>query len=240
MKKIIIALSLFVLTGSAFAQISGGLFAGPNISWFSVDSKMQNNEGVKLGYCFGAMVDYNISDNFVFNAAMKYNNVGGTMSYVNGAAVNLYDSNIIDTIALGENIKYDMSYLTIPIGFKGKTNEIGFLSYYMKAGVAPMIRLKTIADVTNDSDDLFTDNINLFNMSWYMGGGFEWALSGNTRFIAEIVYNGGIIDFARNKNGEALEDVTIEVFEDKTQTQASSRDHVGKISSLSLKVGILF
>jgi opacity protein-like surface antigen len=238
MKKIIIALSLFVLTGSAFAQISGGLFAGPNISWFSVDSKMQNNEGVKLGYCFGAMADFNISDNFVFTAAVKYNNVGGTMNYVNGAAVNLYDSNIIDTI-MNKNIEYNMSYLAIPIGFKGKTNEIGFLSYYMKAGVAPMFRLKTIADIDGNSDDLFTDNINFLNMSWYMGGGFEWALSGNTRFIAEIVYNGGIMDFVRNKKGETLEDVTVEVFEDGTQTP-TSRDHVGKISSLSLKVGILF
>ena len=233
MKKILIAISLFVISSSAFAQISGGLFAGPNLSWFGVDSKMQSNEKVRLGYEFGAWADFPISDNFVFNLGMKYNDLGGTMSYKYGAVIDLYDTNVIDTIAGGSNIKYHLNYLSIPLGFKGKTNEIGFLSYFMKAGVAPMFSLKGKANIDDDSN-LISKNIFPVNLSWYMGAGFEWSLSGNTRFVTELVYNGGIMDFVKNKNDE----VTVDVFENDGQT--SVRDHVGKINSVSLKVGILF
>ncbi|MDA3911009.1 MAG: porin family protein [Bacteroidales bacterium] len=234
MKKIILAFVLFALISStAFSQISGGLFVGPNLSWFGVDSKMQSNEGVRPGYEFGAWSDFPLSDNFVFNLAIKYNDIGGTMSYQYGSIIDLYDINRIDIIAAGENIKYNLSYLSIPIGFKGKTNEIGFMSYFMKAGIAPMINLKGMADVTVDSNDLITKNISPISMSWYMGAGFEWSLSGNTRFVTEIVYNGGILDFVRNKNDE----LTIDVFEDDDKTV---RDHVGKTNSISLKLGILF
>jgi hypothetical protein len=234
MKKIILAIGLFALiSSSAFSQISGGLFVGPNLSWFGVDSKMQASEGVRLGYEFGAWSDFPLSDNFVFNLAIKYSDIGGTMSYQYGSIIDLYDINRIDTIAAGENIKYNLNYLSIPVGFKGKTNEIGFMSYFMKAGVAPMINLKGMADVTVDSNDLITKNISPISMSWYMGAGFEWSLSGNTRFVTEIVYNGGIMDFARNKNDE----LTIDVFEDDGTTV---RDHVGKANAISLKLGILF
>lgn len=232
MKKILIAISLFVISSSAFAQISGGLFAGGNISWFGVDSKMQSNEGVKPGYNFGAWADFPISDNFVFTGAIKYNALNCKMHYNNGVIANIYDINLIDTILAPKVIDYSLNYLEIPIGFKGKTNEIGFLSYFMKAGVSPMIRIKGLADVTEEGNDLFTDNIGLFNFNWYMGAGFEWALSGNTRFVTELVYNGGIIDFMKTND-----DVTVEVFQDDKTT---TRDHRGKINTLELKVGILF
>ena len=234
MKKIILTIGLFALIGStAFSQISGGLFAGSNLSWFGVNSKMQTSEGVRLGYEFGAWSDFPLSDNFVFNLAIKYNDIGGTMSYEYGSIIDLYDINQVDTIAQDENIKYNLNYLSIPIGFKGKTNEIGFMSYFMKAGIAPMINLKGMADVTVDSNDLITKNISPINMSWYMGAGFEWSLSGNTRFVTEIIYNGGVMDFVRNKNDE----LTIDVFEADGRTV---RDHVGKANSLSLKLGMLF
>lgn len=232
MKKIILAISLFAISFGAFSQISGGLFGGTSLSWFGVESKIQSNEGVGLGFNFGAMADFPISDNFVFTGAIKYNTMNANMHYDHGIISNIYDLGMIDTVKGAKKVGYNLNYLEIPIGFKGKTNEIGFLSYYMKAGVSPMVRLKGIADITDEGDDLFTDNIGLFNMNWYMGAGFEWSLSGNTRFITEIVYNGGIMDFIKTND-----EVTVEVFQ---EGNATTRDHRGKINSVSLKVGILF
>jgi hypothetical protein len=231
MKKILIAFSLMIFSLSSFSQISGGLFGGTSLTWFGVESKIQSSEGVGLGYNFGAMADFPISDNFVFTGSVKYNAVTGHMHYDHGVITNIYDQNMIDTVRSSKKITYTLNYLEIPVGFKGKTNEIGFMSYYMKAGVAPMIRLKGIADITDEGDDLFTDNIGLFNMNWFMGAGFEWSLSGNTRFITEIVYNGGIADFIKTNDA-----TTVEVY----QEDGTTREHRGKINSVALKVGILF
>ncbi|MFO7879979.1 MAG: porin family protein [Bacteroidota bacterium] len=201
MKKILIALILTIFSFTGFSQISGGLFVGPNLSWFGVDSKVQSSEGVRLGYTFGATADFPFSDNFLFTAAIKYNDLGGTMKYKNGALVHLYDEAVptLELIGNNQNIEYNLQYLELPIGFKGKTNEIGFLSYFMKAGVTPMITLKGKADITAGSNDLFTKNMSFFNFNWFMGGGFEWSLTGNTRFFAEIVYTGGIADFIKDE-----------------------------------------
>ncbi|MGM0650579.1 MAG: outer membrane beta-barrel protein [Bacteroidota bacterium] len=234
MKKILIASLFTIFSFTGFAQVSGGLFAGPNLSWFGVDSKFHSNDGVRLGYTFGAMADFPVFDNFLFTTAVKYNDVGGSLKYEYGAAANLYDLDSIAQIGEGEKISYNLNYLEIPIGFKGKTNEIGFMSYYMKAGIAPMIRLKSIADIATNSHDLFTDNISLFNFNWFMGAGFEWALSGNTRFITEFVYNGGILDFVKKSDN----DLTVQVYE--TANGNVRRDHRGKVNAVALKLGILF
>ncbi len=218
MKKILIASLLTIFSFSGFAQVSGGLFAGPNLSWFGVDSKIQSSEEVRLGYTFGAMADFHVFDNFLFTAAVKYNDLGGTMKYENGAIVHLYDEAIptLELIGEGEKVNYNLQYLEIPVGFKGKTNEIGFMSYYMKAGVSPMIRLKGKADIKAGSNDLFTKNTGMFNFNWFMGAGFEFALSGNTRFITEIVYTGGMLGFVKDKfNGSESDlETTVKVLDD--------------------------
>ncbi|MEA1873360.1 MAG: porin family protein [Bacteroidota bacterium] len=241
MKKIILAFGLFALISStAFSQISGGLFVGPNLSWFGVDSKIQSNEGVGLGYNFGAMIDLPITDNFVFSSAVQYNAIKSHMHYNYGTITNLYDINTVQTDTVANKITYNLSYIEIPLGFKGKTNEIGFLSYYMKAGVSPMIRLKGLADITSEGDDLFTENIRFFNMNWHMGAGFEWSLSGKTRFITEVVYSGGIIDFIKTND-----ETTVEVFQEEVETDGGNiltetKEHRGKFKTITLKVGILF
>ncbi|MGC9331356.1 MAG: porin family protein [Bacteroidales bacterium] len=218
MKKILIVSLLTIFSFSGFSQVSGGLFAGPNLSWFGVDSKIQSNDGVKLGYTFGAMADFPIFDNFLVTTAVKYNNFGGSMNYKNGAIVHLYDEAIPTLILIekDKNINYNLNYLEIPVGFKGKTNEIGFMSYYMKAGVTPMFRLKSKADITADSGDLFLKNIGWFNFSWFMGAGFEWSLSGNTRFVTEIDYSGGIMNFIKDKfsGNESEFETTVKVLDD--------------------------
>jgi hypothetical protein len=231
MKKILFTISFLAFAGFGFSQVSGGLYGGPNFSWFGVDSKMQSSEGIRVGYEFGAVVDLPLSNNFALNINMGYKELGGIMNYKNGAWFDNYDLNRVDTIANGGNITYHLDYLSIPVGFKGKTNEINYISYYMKAGLNPMINIKGKANIGGDEDDFVTKHVNFFNAAWFLGGGLEWTLAGNTRFFTEIIYNGGIIDFIRNKD-----EMTIDAIDD----EGGLRDHVGKVNSISVKLGILF
>ncbi|HQL69740.1 MAG TPA: outer membrane beta-barrel protein, partial [Bacteroidales bacterium] len=122
-------------------------------------------------------------------------------------------------------VKFKMDYLEIPIGFKGKTNEIGYFTYFLKAGVTPGINIKARADITVGSNDIITEESKLFNMGWYLGGGFEWSLSGNTRFLTEVLYTGGILDTDK-----------VEVL----KLDATSSNVKSKLNGITLRVGILF
>ncbi|HOZ30890.1 MAG TPA: porin family protein [Bacteroidales bacterium] len=225
MKKIIVCIIATVLSGSIFAQkVSGGLFFGPTMSWMGTDSKTIDPDGMKFGYNFGALIDLNLIDNFAISTGIQFNKLGGNLNYV-------YTANKIitsegDTVLNAGKTSYNLNYLAIPFGFKGKTNEIGYLTYFLKAGVTPLINIKTLGTI-GTLEDVLLDEINLFNMGWHIGGGAEYSLSGNTRILFEIMYTGGLFDV------------------DKT-TVYSNEGHTAEtnpkvtLSDIHLKVGILF
>jgi len=227
MKKITIVMIALIISVAAFSQkkVSGGLYVGTNLSWYTFNSRLVVNDGVKLGYQFGAMLDYNLIDNFALSTGINFNSMGGSQTYTYGVH-NFTRNDLADTTTgNGSTIKYKMDYLEIPIGFKGKTNEIGYFTYFMKAGVTPGVNISAKADVTVNSNDIITAERKLFNMGWYLGAGFEWSLQGNTRFITEVLYTGGIFDTDKT-----------EVSRDDN-TSANVR---ASLSSVALKVGILF
>jgi len=75
-KTIIIALFLLSsLIGSA-QKFSGGFFLSPSLTWMKPDiSKNISNEGLKLGFSYGALGDLNIiGENFSFLKRLIKNN----------------------------------------------------------------------------------------------------------------------------------------------------------------------
>jgi opacity protein-like surface antigen len=229
MKKITVCILVVMLTGNIFAQnISGGLFFGPTMSWMSTDSKTITTDGMKFGYNFGALMDINLMDNFAISTGIQFNKLGGNVNFVNGALkVTPDEGPAYDSLAAGSSINYNLNYLAIPVGFKGKTNEIGYLTYFLKAGVTPLINIKTLGDVGTDESILLSDEIKLFNAGWHIGGGAEYSLAGNTRILFEVLYTGGLLDVDNT-----------DVFTTAARN-AQSNPKVA-LSDIHLKVGILF
>lgn len=229
MKKIIVCIVALALAGNIFAQkVSGGLFVGPTMSWMSSDSKTVDTKGMKLGYNFGALLDINLIDNFAISTGIQFNKMGGNVKFVNGAHNVTPDEGApYDTLVAGSSINYNLNYLAIPFGFKGKTNEIGYLTYFLKAGVTPLINIKTLGTVGTDENILLSDEIKLFNMGWHLGGGAEYSLSGNTRVLFEVIYTGGLFDV------DNTHVFTTAAMDQKTDPKVA-------LSDIHLKVGILF
>lgn len=229
MKKIIVCIIATILTGSIFAQkVSGGLFFGPTMSWMGTDSKYVSTEGMKFGYNFGATLDMNLIDNFAISTGIQFNKLGGNVNFVNGAySVNPDEGPAYDTLFAGSVINYNLNYLAIPVGFKGKTNEIGYLTYFLKAGVTPLINIKTLGTIGVDENILLSDEIKLLNFGWHIGGGVEYSLSGNTRILFEIIYTGGLMDV------DNTDVFTTSALETTSNPKVS-------LSDIHLKVGILF
>lgn len=229
MKKVLLVFITALLMTNAFSQgFSGGFFVGPTTSWVSTDSRIITPEKVNLGYTFGATADIRFFDNFDLSLGLRFNNIGGSLSFNHGAlGLTADEVNLPDTLYSGSSMKYNLNYLAIPVGFKGKTNEIGYITYFLKGGVTPMINTKAQGDIATFTDLIIDDHVKLFNLGWHIGGGIEYALAGSTRLLVEVIYTGGLVDFS---DFEAFTN------EDMNET----RNPKTTISDIHLKVGILF
>ncbi len=231
MKKFFVLIIILLTISTAFAQpknrISGGLYAKIGTSWLMSDSKTYfSNEKAKISYGFGATMDVNFANNFSFNVSAGFCNLGGIAKFKYGTETfQEVDGNYIGGKDV-QSFKYSTSYIEVPIGIRGCTNEIGYLTYFLKIGADPMVRIK--AKISPGLESYVSNKTaNLFNIGWFVGGGFEWAMVGNTRLLVEIDYLNTFIDLDK-----------IKAYKDETGT--SSANPSIKLNDISLKVGVLF
>ena len=60
MKKILVAFVLLLAFGYSYGQkVSGGFAVSPIVSWMKPETKDIENEKIKFGFTYGALVDIN-------------------------------------------------------------------------------------------------------------------------------------------------------------------------------------
>ena len=202
-----VIISLSVLVNAQ--KVSGGLSFSPIFSWIKTDNKAVESAGSRFSFGYGAFVDYNFTDNFSFSTGINVNEMGGRVKYVDSLMFE-YEG-VLDTLPAGVRVLYKTRYVEIPLSIKGKTNEIGYLTYFMKAGISPMFRWKASGDIdTKDEikDINIKDEVRLFNLAFHVGAGFEYSLGGNTALITEIIYYNGLSDITPD-NTDRLNDYNV-------------------------------
>jgi len=227
MKRTILIFGLVLIAGYSFSQkVTGGIEISPLISWMKPDITQNiENEGVKPGFNFGFVCDLNLGDNFSFSTGILVNNFGGSLKFLDSIPAFTIDKGTSDSIYSfdpGAVIDYKLQYIELPFSLKGKTNEIGYVTYFLKAGVSPMIKWKAKGDVTqgNISGESIAKEVTGFGIGFHVGGGIEYSLGGNTKLLVEMVYTNGLTDF--------------------TKTETVAGDEKVILNVLALRAGILF
>jgi hypothetical protein len=231
MKKVLflfIIAVFFINKGFSQGKVSGGIVFSPVVSWVTPDTKSAEMDKIKFGFNFGLVGDYNISENFAFAAGLLVNKYGGSVQYID--SIPKFESS--DVLAEDESLEpdaiidYKLTYIEIPLGLKGKTKEIGYITYFMKAGINPALRYKAKADINqNGLTDVDASSVtNLFQMGFHIGGGIEYSLGGSTKILAEIDYLGGLTDIAKTE----------------MYIQDAARNELEVLSNVALRLGILF
>jgi len=227
MRKKIILLTI-ILTSSMMVsaqKFSGGIFVNPSLSWMKPDLvKNISNEKIRFGFSYGALGDLNIiGDNFSLNLGILVNNFGGKISYADSIP-SFETSDSTYAFKKGAVVTYKLTYVELPIGLKGKTNEIGYITYYMKAGISPMFKWKAKADVSQENIDgeAINKEVSSFAMGFYVGGGFQYNLGGSTSLVTELVFTNGLTDI--------------------TKTKVVGKDKTDKVilNNIALRVGVIF
>jgi len=233
MKKLAIFL-LFSLVCTVFAQAQNkfriGIQASPALSWLSTDNKNINGNGANLGFKFGALVEYDIAENYSFigGANLAFNH-GGTLKYNNGGLY--WPSVTSDNLPDGVNLKYNLQYVEIPMGIKMRTNEFGLFRFYAELPVFTLgFATKRIGDIksagnSNREKENIKKEVKGFTVSWGFGIGTEYDLSSTTKLVGGFAFQKSFVDLTENsgKIGGTVTD-----------------DSKAAMGALALKIGVIF
>ncbi len=189
--------------------LSLGIHFDPLISWFSTDSYYTRNTGAVPGFNFGISYNRYFSPNYSFSSGINIINGGGRLinSETTHFELKNYDHGII-IVQPGEEIMYRITYLSIPLGLKLQTSQIGYGRFFTDLGFDPKIVISGRADIPSlyIKGGNAMPELNIFNLSYHIMAGMEYPLAGNNSLIIGIGFDNNLFDITRD-NGDQPSDI---------------------------------
>lgn len=198
-----LAILLLLPPASVNAQdMQFSLSVDPLVSWYSSDTRESKSSGARPGVSFGLNFDYYFAQNYAFSTGLALINSGGRLSYSD--TIDIEFKNSIMELNANEEIDYKIQYLSIPLGLKLKTNQIGYLTLFTNVGLDPKIVIGGKADIPYASieDENITEELNLFNLGYHITVGTEYSLGGNTSLIFGLGYENNFLDVTSDHDGQ--------------------------------------
>ena len=211
MKKIIPLLLLaLAFTGKTYtqdgSQLKFGVFVQPSATWLSPQSRDIESAGSTFGFSGGLIMENYFQDNYAISTGLGIGSQGGRLKYGIPSGVHVYDQ--IDSVPAGTTISYKANYITVPLGLKLKTNQIGYITYFADLGFTFQFNYSAKAESDGDIYDLEknreayklsgTESVmkefSLFNVGYHFGGGIEYGISEDTALLFGVTYHNGFTD----------------------------------------------
>jgi opacity protein-like surface antigen len=204
MKKYYFVACLLFFSTFAFSQkhTKFGVFVDPKISWISPESRNVSSDGTFFGFGGGLEIDRFFAKNYAFSTGISLGSQGGKLSFDNLQTLKVYDE--IDTLPAGTTFKYKLQYITVPLGLKLKSNQIGYSTFFVNVGFTSQINVKAKGTTENTGtyrgleDDAIKDEINWINLGYHFGGGVEYALGEDTSLLVGLQYQNGFLDITKS------------------------------------------
>lgn len=223
-----------------FKRIRFGVYVAPNLSFMRPSAAKngtisQENGGNKIGFTYGLMGDYYLTDNYAISTGLQVDITGGTINTSNSAPLN--------NEAIKTSFNYSLQYLEIPIALKLKTDPIGKLCIFGQAGLSlgfniskkatyEISQKRSIGDTTYavSEKEKITGGIGsiapiFFQMN--VGAGVQYAIGPKLDAYVGVFFNNG---FAPN-----ITDPT-----KYTNTPVSFSDGNTRLNNFALRLGFYF
>jgi hypothetical protein len=242
MKKIVMAILLFALFYTNGRAQDGDMRFGfqlsPSFSWMNTNDTRINRSGTNLGVKLGMLAEYYFRENYAFSTGIGFAfNHGGTLLFEYGG--NYWkNSNLgpeLATLPSGVKLKYSLQFVEIPLYLKMRTREFGYMRYFLEPGITTGFRSQARGTVTGvgigdqaKEFDIRRD-VNGLNLAWGLNSGLEYSLTETTSLLAGLGFQIGFADITEDKG-------TISDPQRGNQLENSK----GKISALTLKLGLIF
>jgi hypothetical protein len=187
-------------------KISLGIHADPSISWFSSDINNVKNDGSRAGFNFGLTFNSYFTPNYSFSTGISLVNAGGRLVGYDTTVLEFRNS-IKSIVSPGEPVTYKIQYLSIPLGLKLQTNQIGYITFFTDLGLDPKVVIGGKIDVPsqNISGENAVNELNIFNLSYHITAGIEYSLGGTTAIVVGFNFDNNFLDITKDNIGQ-LED----------------------------------
>ncbi|MFH1321493.1 MAG: porin family protein [Bacteroidota bacterium] len=216
---IILFLAFGIVAHDCYAQkkVSFGLQGSPMISWMKPDVKTIENKGVKLGFGYGLILDFNFHDNYSFSTGLSVLNSNSKIQY--NDTIPFERAGIQDSIPGGNSVTYKLGYLEFPLTLKLKTNEIGYITYFGQFGLSSQFRISAKGTATSninttegpiDGDDI-SKEVRFINLALTIGAGMQYSLGGDTFLLVALLYNNGFLDVTKDDEKVVLKSLALRV-----------------------------
>ena len=205
MKKIYFIALLSIVGYSAVGQeYRFGIFADPQFSWLKSDNKKLDSDGLRTNFNVGMAMEKYFAKRYAFVTGISMNGVGGQLNYKVATTIHTGDGD--PQISAGTGVLYKLQYLSIPLGLKFCTNEIGYFTYYAHVGVTNHILIRARVDIDNPdvSGENVRDEVNFYSASYQIGAGVEYSLGGSAALQFGVTYSNGIIDVLKSSEFNAV------------------------------------
>jgi hypothetical protein len=205
MQKYILSLIILIFSSQIFSQkLSFSLVLDPMITWMKTNDKEIQRDGYRFGYNAGLVMDKFFTDNYAISTGISILNTGGNLHYTD--SVDFEFGSGRDTIPGGTSVSYNLKYVTIPFSLKFYSTEIGYTTVFGHIGINNHINIRSTADIPSREikEEDIKEEINMFLMSYFIGGGIEYSFGGDFAVLGGIYLTGAIWDITTNTDYRAF------------------------------------
>ena len=190
-------------------KIGFGIHFDSGISWLTSNIKETRNDGLRSGFNFGLTFNRYFSRNYSFSTGISLLNGGGRLSNTDTTMIELSKSPQT-ILPAGEEVIYNIRYLSFPVGLKLQTNQVGYTTFFSDLGLDPKIVLGGTADIPslNLKDENADSELNNFNLSYHITIGIEYSLGGTTALLLALNYDNNFLDITRDNGDQPGDNVS--------------------------------
>lgn len=187
-------------------KIGFGIHVDPAVSWFSSDISDIKNDGSRPGFNFGLTFNRYFTPNYSFSSAINLMNAGGRLVSKDTTVMEFKNSK--SKVLPHQSIIYKIQYLSVPIGLKLQTNQIGYLTFFSDLGLDPKVVIAGKADIPSlkISGENAMNELRMFNLSYHVSAGIEYSLGGTTAMVFALNFDNNFLDITKD-NGKQPEDI---------------------------------
>lgn len=203
--KITLVFLLVLVTCAANAQFPPyyfGLKAAPQLSWLKPNADNYENAGLKIGFSWGFIAEFNFTENHSIGTGFNMLFNGGKLNFpatVDGAAGTMKRD-------------YFLKYIEIPATLKMRTNNINGMRYFGRIGLGSAFKIgsKKTDEFTAEDGSVITskkasyDNVSFARESLIVGLGCEYEIKEGPKLGVELDFNNGFTNILKEDGEKAV------------------------------------
>lgn len=177
--------------------ITFGVHIDPVISWFSSDIDSVRNDGARSGFNFGISAYRYFGPNYAISTGLNIISAGGRLKTRNTTTFDL-TTGVDPVVPANTPVVYKIQYLSVPIGLKLQTNQIGFITFFTDLGIDPKLVIGKKVDIDDLENQKAPGEIKPFNISYHIIAGIEYDMGGSTAIVLGLGFDNNFADITKD------------------------------------------